>query len=433
MRAINVCRSLSIGSSFSVLVFLVLLVASPVLAQESDYERVEQFRTDYKEIQQEIDQAGSSEEILQLEMELARFSEQYEDHQALIDAALYPATFREHEESLTSRWNSARRMLARVDELFEEMETLQSEMERVRGEMADREGRIESMESELDRSRQQVEEQSDLVRQYRISLQERDRMVSRFLSNLLGRYDELTPISSGDRARMLERLDEEPVDLLKTLLGEYVNRTNSSTDLEVIDYLAMKAQYRFFNQWWGESGEMLVNTFETESPVQSWQEITDLLANWNSALESRVWVAIQAEFADQGVQLEDVQDSESLYNSLRAHLEQVMRAARETNRSAELDRYESFASFWNGTVKNDWGEVLIPANVLNHEQISSIDELLVTWYRDAVPYTNIALLFLVIAVFFVIVLIITNVRTRVGYKQQIEDLKNKGKSATTSS
>ncbi|MGM0507262.1 MAG: coiled-coil domain-containing protein [Bacteroidota bacterium] len=423
MREINWCRHIATASSFGILALLVLLMTSPVQAQESDYELIEQFRADYQEVQQEIDLAEDSEELLRLESELDRFSEEYDEHRELIDAALHPVTLQEHEESLESRWNSSRKTLARVDELHQEIEALQGEMEQFRGEIADRDDEIESIESELNQSREQVEGQADLVRQYRESIQDRDRMVSYFLSDLLNQYDGLSPESSGDQGSMLERMEEQPVDLLKTLLGEYVNKTNDSTDLETVDYLAMKAQYRYFNQWWGESGEFLVNTLETDSPVQSWQEITDLLDNWNSAIESRVWVSIQSEFADQGVQLEDVQDSESLYNSIRSHLEQVMREARETNRSEELDRYERFASFWNGTVKNYWGEVLIPANVLNHEQISSIDELMVTWYSDAVPYTNIALLFLVIAVFFVIVLIITNVRTRVGYKQEIAELK----------
>lgn len=426
MRKVNWWKQVSFKTHSGLLaIFVFLFLVSPALAQQSDYELIEQFRVEYKEIQQQIDEAGSSEEIQRLEPVLDRFSDQYSDHQALINAALHPITFQDHTEALASRWNSSRQRLATMDTLYQQIDTLRGDMEQFRGGMAEREEEIESIKSELDRARTQVEGQADLVRQYRESLQERDRFVSRFLNDLLHQYEGFQPGSSDDQARILERMDEQPVDLLKTLLGEYVNEANSSTELEAIDYLAMKSQYRFFNQWWRESGEQLVNTFDTDSPVQSWQEITDLLANWNSAIESRLWVSIQSAFADQGIQLEGIQDSESLYNSLRSHLQEVMRTARETNRSEELDRYERFASFWNGTVKNYWGEVLVPANVLNHEQISSIDELLVTWYSDAVPYTNIALLFLVIAVFFVIVLIITNVRTRVGYKQQIEELKKK--------
>lgn len=408
-----------IKHTFSALIALLLVAASlaDLQAQQSDYEIQQNFRNDYNQIVNWIDNAVASSDIREIEQRIREFVSEYSDHTSIINAALYPETAQQRIDGLRARFNAARDKIATIENLNRRIDALNAEMQEFRDRIAEMDEAREALERQLRDSQAGERRVAAMAREYRENLQERDEFVTGFIAELLQRYDAVDAATSSDLADMIERLDDNPVDLLRTILGEYVNYANRATGLTAPEYMSMKAQHIYFSQWWDSIGERLTDVF-AEAPVQARQEVSDLLANWNSAIDNRIWGAISGAFSDSNVNLDSFSSANALYSSIRSYVERAIETSREQNSQEDLDRYRNFTGFWNGTVKSQWGDLLIASEVLSYEHVASIDTLLETWNVEAIPTSNLMLILFLASIAVIIGLIIALVRKRGGTEEE---------------
>lgn len=404
----------SIHFSLCTLFALVLttLSWSNAAAQQSDYQIQQDFRADYSQIVNSIDNASTSSDVSRIERSMQGFVSEYSDHTDIIDSSLYPETAQEWIEDLESRLNATQQKIARIEEMDERINELNRELEGFRGNLTDMNQEVESLQQQLGEAQSNHQRASGLAREYRESLQERDEFVTTFLVELTRKYQAADASTDADISEAIERLDDNPVDLLRTVLGEYVNYANQSSGLTAPEYLSMKAQHQYFSEWWQGVGEQLTNVFDPDSPVQSHQEVTDLLSNWEAAIDNRIWGAIDSAFADNGIELSDFSNSSQLYNALQEYVSGATEQARNQNSQDDLDRFRNFSNFWNGTVKAQWGDLLIASGILNYEQIAGIDSQLDGWNEVAVPTSNLMLILFLVSIAVIIGLIISLARKR---------------------
>jgi uncharacterized coiled-coil protein SlyX len=395
--------------------FAMLLIAvsySTVEAQQSDYEIQQEFRAEYSQIVEWIDNAVSSDDLEEISNQIDELEANYSEHAAIISAAVNPDTYNSRMNDLRSRFAAAQENIATIEELNERIAELNADLDEFRDRLAGLDERTEALQREIRDSQANERRLSNLVRQYRESIQERDRFVGRFLEDLLNRYESVDAATADEIADQADRLDDNPVDLVRTILGEYVNYVNQQTDLTAPEYLSMKAQHVYFTQLWDQIGERLTTIFDADEPVQSYQEVRDLLANWNSSIDNRIWGAISNAFAQNNIDLDNFTNANAFYNSLQSYISSSIEASRDQNREEDLERFQSFSNFWNNTVKASWGETMMAGEVLSYSQLASIDGQLSEWNVAAVPTSNLMLILFLISIAVIIGLIVALVRKK---------------------
>ena len=398
--------------TFSTLIALILITASytTVEAQQSDYEIQQEFRAEYHQITEWIDNAVSSEDLDEVSDRIDALEAEYGEHTDIINSAIYPDTYSSRLNDLRSRFSAAQQNVATIEELNERVEELEEELEEFRQQLATMDERAEDLQREIRDSQANERRLSGLVQQYRENLEERDQFVAGFLDDLLRRYETVDSETAAELREAAEQLDESPVDLIKTILGEYVNYANQATDLAAEDYLAMKAQHVYFSEFWDSMGERLTEIFDADAPVQSRQEVDDLLSNWNSAIDNRIWGAINDSFAQNNIDLDNFSSADAFYNALQSYVSSATERSEEQNREEDLEEYRNFSQYWNNTVKANWGETLFTGNILTYEQVSDIDQQLGGWNVAAVPTSNLMLILFIVALAVIIGLVIALVR-----------------------
>jgi len=394
--------------------FLTLLLLatsySTVEAQQSDYDIIQEFRSEYSQIVNWIDNAVSSSDLEEISDHIDELEDEYSEHSEIINSSIFPDTYDSRIDDLRARYSAAQQNVATIEELNAMVDELRGEVDGFRTNLADMDERSEQLQREIRDSQANERRLSTLVQQYRENLQERDRFVGQFLEDLLKRYESVDGSTSAEIAEAIERLDENPVDILKTILGEYVNYANQATDLNAHDYLRMKAQHAYFSDLWDDLGERLTEVFAADEPVQSHQEVSDLLSNWNSAIDNRIWGALSNAFAQNDINLDNFTNSDAFYNSLDSYVSSATTTSLDQNTEEDEQRFRNFSNFWNGTVKADWGESLMASEILSYQQLANIDQQLDEWHAAAIPTSNLMLILFLVSIAVIIGLVVALVR-----------------------
>lgn len=393
-------------TTISTLSVLLFLASTAVIAQQSDYQIQQDFRTEYKELATQIDNATSTEELESAYAEISEFEAKYSGYSSLINSALYPETFEERISDLQSRYGISETNVNVVNQLNEQIAGLQRELDELRERLAGMDEDSQALRERIERASANERRLSGLVRQYRQNLENRDEFVSEMLEGLLNRYQTMDAQSQAELAEAIESMDDNPLDLLRTILQGYINAADRDAGLESVDFLRMRAQHGYFSNVWDKIGSRLAETFAPDSPVQARQEITDLLSAWQASIDNKLWNALSTSFNQAGIQLSTFTSADAFNNALNQFVDNATEVSRNQNEEADYELYRSFSDFWNNTVKAGWGEFLVAGNVLDQGQIAAIDVKISDWGQAATPTSNLMFILFLVSLAVIIGLIV---------------------------
>lgn len=385
---------------------LIFLAGSTAFAQQSDYQILQDFRAEHSEIAQNIDSAVTSDDVSDISDDINQLEADYSGYSELLNAALYPETFSERISDLRDRLSGAENNISIVDELNERIAQLQAEMEDLRNQITQMNEESSALRQRIERSASNERRLSALVTQYRQNIEARDAFVTEFLENLLSRYNAMDAQTQSDLADASENMDDNPLDIVQTILGEYINQADMDSNLDAPDYVRMRAQHANFADVWEDIGERMANTYASDSPVQARQEITDLLSTWEASINNKLWNALSTAFNQNGFELQSFSSSDDFAVALNAYVDSQIATAVAENDEANLESFQNFSDYWNSTVKGNWGEYLINGNVLTQTQIAEVDIKLSEWARNAEPVSNLMFILFLISLAVIIGLVV---------------------------
>lgn len=396
----------TIYNSLSILTALLFVVSSTVVAQQSDYQVQQDFRADYSELVNRVDNAVSSEDLEGLEADIDALEADYSEYSSLIDAAVYPDSFSERIEDLRSRFTASEQNILVIERLNDRIRELTENMDEVRSEVSEMDEQQADLQEQLDRASANERRQAALIRQYRQNLEQRDAFVSEFMESLMSKYQSMDSATQDEIAEAAERLDDNPVELIKTIIAEYTNIADQSSDLQAVDYLGMRAQHGYFTDVWDRIGERLTTTFTPDEPVQQRQEVSDMLDAWQASVDNKLWNSLSTSFNQNGIELSSFNSSSTFLDALSTYVSDAAATSEEENSEEDYEEYRNFANYWNSTVKGQWGELLVTGNVLSNSDIAEIDVQLGNWGETAPPSSNLMFILFLISLAVIIGLVV---------------------------
>lgn len=398
---------------FSLLAVFLLFASTSVVAQQSDYEIQQDFRTELSELMDRVETAVSSAELSEIEAEIDRLEAQYSEHSQIINAAMYPDTFDRSLTRLKNAHTAALDDATIIEQLNERIDEMTAEMDVFRNRMEEMNVEMSSLQDQLERAEANETRQAALLRQYRQNIDQRNEFVSEFLEELLSKYQAMDRTTQQEIAEATERLDDNPLEMIQTIIIEYIDLADQATALETPDFVAMRAQHGYFAEIWERIGERLANTFDPENPVTAKEEIDDLLAAWQLSVDNQLWNALDTAFSQNGIELEPFTSPEDFNTALNSFIDQAYEISLERNRDEDHEIYRNFSNFWNNTVKASWGDLLVEGNVLSHTDIAAIDLKIADWSDASAPTSNLMFILLLISIAIIIGLVILLI-TRTG-------------------
>ena len=385
---------------------LVLFTGLPVSAQQSDYQIQQQFQSEYEQLLQEIETAVTTDELNELQSRIDSLQTRYSDQSELINSALYPNSFEGLVSELRSSYSSTMEDVSTIEQLNERIEDLLTEMDTFRERLEDLRLERVSLQEELQRVSENEARQAALIEEFQSNLQQRNVFISEFLEQILTRYQSMDSAVQADLSEAVERLEENPIDVINNIIEEYITLLGESESLETPDYISMQAQHSYFSNVWDQIGQRFSTTFMPESPEETYNRIESLLNEWGTGVDSRIWSSLQGAFRQNGVELQDFNSSDEFYSALNTYLDSAIETSMETNSEADFRKYQSFNEFWNQTFKAEWGNLIVEGDVLSQTQISAIDAKVMQWQSEAETTSNITFILLLVSVAVIIGLIV---------------------------
>ena len=392
--------------TLSFITILFLLLPSQLFAQQSDFQIIQDFRTGYSELTNKVENAITTEELDEISEEIRAFESEFEGHASLINSAIYPDTFEGHFQLLESNFNSANANISVIEQLNERVDVLVDEMDVFRNRISDMNQQMGTLEERIAQSTANESRQAALIRQYRLNIDQRDIFVSEFLEDLVERYQNMDSSARSEISDASDRLQDNPVEILKTILSEYIQLANSEVSLDLSDYVSMRAQHGYFFSVWNRIGTRLAETFEPDGPVVAKQEVDDLLVAWQAAIDNNLWDTLATSFTENNIELEPFSTSEEFKSALNSYVESSYEASLESNSDQDYQKFLNFNRFWNHTVKASWGELLTAGNVLSYSDISDIDIKLNNWGEASAPTSNLMFILLIVSIAVIVGLVV---------------------------
>ncbi len=385
---------------------LFIVASSTVFAQQSDYQIQQEFRTELAELSERVELAVSTEELEILEQEIASLRDRYAEHSNIINAAIFPETFERMVSRVEENRAASADRAAVIEQLNERVDELTAEMEVFRNRITQMSADAEDLQDQIERSAASESRQAALIRQYRQNLEQRDTFVSNFLEELLMRYQTMDRSTQEELADAAERLEDNPLDLIKSIVAEYISVADQSSGLEAPDYIGMRAQHGYFSDVWNRIGDRLVTTFDPEREVQAKQEVEDLLAAWLASVDNRLWDSITTAFNQSNIQLGPFTSPETFNTALNNYVDGAYELSLESNNDEDYTTYRNFRDFWNNTVKASWGEALTEGKILSQSEIAAIDIKVSNWGEAAQPTSNLMFILFLVSIAVIIGLVV---------------------------
>lgn len=388
-------------------VLMMALTTTAISAQQSDYDIQRNFQQDLSELTAEIENAEELDELTGLGNRVDSLENAYSEHEELINAAMYPQTFQVLISNLRGQLTSALSSVEVVEELSTQIDELSTEVSDYRNEVDAMNQTTAQLQSRLQQAEANEQNQAALLQEYRQNIEQRNHFVSQFLEQLMNRYQNITPSDQQEITEASERLEENPLNVLESILNEYIDIAQEpGMGLGATDYASMRAQYYYFEDVWDRIGNSLTTTFAGDNAPAAKSALDDQLAEWLQSIDNQLWETLSNAFENNDIDLEVFSNKDEFYNSLYSYVDNSRMASEQTNSEADYNAYNNFNDYWNNTEKAEWGSLLIEANILDTEQIAAIDLTLGEWSDTAEPESNMMLILLIVSVVVIIGLIV---------------------------
>lgn len=374
------------------LIFLFIAIASVpslIIAQQSDYKTVQEFSSEIELFKHQIDNSITSEQLENIEVEIDEFLIYYSENIDLLNRALYPSNVASLIYNLKSRLKTNENRLVMIEHQREQLFEMSSQIIAQRSEINRLYTITESLKSEILSSQASESRLSEMISNYRESLDQRDKLIFEMIDSLLITHENyaFNKLNDGESQSFTITSSQNPLLWIETVLDENMKFSKQQNRLlNVEDYIRMHSLQQHFENVWSQVGDDLVTVYGNDQKTVLAQSIESKINNWRDSSTEQMWTAINQYLDIHEIEITSFDTKESFFLSLEAFIlngrELSDNEILTTNGYLE---YQKVANFWSSTFKNDWNLVGSNTRLLSQGEIAMIDVALTNWEETSRP------------------------------------------------
>lgn len=371
---------------FLVALFLVA-ISSSIFAQ-SDYETVQNFKRQHKQITETIKNAVSPDDCNIIEEKINNLRNEFEGNKALLDKALYPDNFESSFEKIESAFQSKRTDLAQINILTTQVGTLQEQVLVLNQKNEELMKRISDLTLKSEKDQADIANLKKLVSQLRGNINQRDLLVRDLVDSLLVEFIKSPQeMTQKERRVIITKVNKGNLfNNVKRTIEDNIRFTNV-TQMTADDFSKMKKQQRNFDKVWKQIGPRLSSVYLKEKNKKlEISQIDTLFVQWNNQMNNEIWRGIHALFMEKNINLISFNNSNQFVDKVCSFIDEQIKDldVKSTDESEEIF-YTFTDSVYFKTVEKKWIPVLLENNMMTQTEKDLIDGKINEWKNEMTP------------------------------------------------
>jgi hypothetical protein len=405
-------------------VFMFVAISS-VIAQ-SDFEKIQNFKTKLAAIEQAIKNAASIEDCDLIESEIVKLKTDYSPARTLIDNSLYPddwsTSFGRVEQNLRIR----RGDFGQIVELQTEVGTLRDQVSEISIKNEGLISQIRQLQINATKDAQTIASLTKLVAQLKANIAQRDELVRGIVDSLLAEFVKYpTTLNDVEKQSIFQRVDNGNLfyNVERTIADNM--QFMKVTELMPEDLSEMKKQYRDFNKVWRQVGPKLADIYMSKRDKASQiANIDNMFLDWNMRLNDEMWGQVNRLFREKQLALLPFKSGEQFFNSVSSFIDDEIKNQKVKSSSESERVYTTFIdSVYFKSVEPIWVPILIENSMMSESNKDSIDAKIGRWKTEVAPgsaFNWIYILLIGIIVALLAALVLKSRKKEVIIKNEIE-------------
>ena len=376
-------------NKFFILTFIFsAFVLSQASFAQSDYEKTQNFKTRYKQLEDAIKNAASIDECNVIGENIAKLKTDFTSDSALLDKSLYPETFETSFAKIERALEVRKGDFTQIVELKTQVGTLQDKVSELSQQNEGLIVQIKQLQLKSTKDAQTIASLQKLVSQLKSNIAQRDELVRGLVDSLLAEFVKtpgtlnevekqaiFTKVDSGNLFYNIERTISDNIQFMKV--------TQTTPD----DLSNMKKQYADFNKVWRQIGPKLADVYlNKRDKATEIANIDNMFADWNSKINDEIWGQVNRLFREKQLPLLPFRNGGQFVNSVSSFVDDELKNLPVKGSSqAEKTFYMFTDSVYFKTVQPTWIPILIENNMMSSANKDTIEKRISTWKEKVAP------------------------------------------------
>jgi len=359
---------------------LFLLIAVNIINAQSDFDKVQNFKTKYKQIEESIKNASDLNQCFDIENEIIKLKGDFTADKKLLDNSLYPLNFDSSIDKLVSALETRKGDFTQITELKEEVSGLKEKITVLDKQNYALLEQIKDLDAGRRKDAATIESLRKLTDQLRSSLRKRDELVVGIIDSLLAEFvNHPFTLNEAERISFDKKIEYNN-------LFYNVERTISDniefitvTKLEPDDFADIKEKYSSFSKMWKQIGPRLGDVYLNRAEkTAAIERIDSRFGQWNYAINSL--------FLEKNIKLLSYNSGSEFTERVTGFIEDEIKNIGVKKSEESENMYYTFAdTLWFEKIQPEWVPVLIENRMLEEAQKDTIEARIANWKAQIVP------------------------------------------------
>ncbi|NWF50312.1 MAG: hypothetical protein HXY49_07205 [Ignavibacteriaceae bacterium] len=379
---------------------------------QSDYEIVQNFKSQYKQIEQAIKDATSLNELNNISEKIDLLAQNFNTHRELLNKSLYPDNYDQSINKLNTAFNIRKGDFTTIDVLQTEVSGLKQQVDVLNKRNTELLNQIYVLEAESKKDKKRIADLEKTVADLRASLVKRDELIISMIDSLFPQMIlDKSELTAEDKQQIFTEAEKNNVLYnIKKSIRDNV-RFLEITSLQTEDINSVKRQQEDFSRLWRSVGTKIAEIYSEKGMREAEvKEIDGAFNTWSSMLSQEPWNSIRDEFAINGINLPRFTNGDSFVAVVSAFIDDELKNLGTKNKEESEKVFKSFAdSTWFKSIQTKWIPYLVDNKLLTGEQKDKLDMRISDW-KDKVFPTGLNWLYIVIIVLVIALVVLLFVK-----------------------
>ena len=408
----NKSKKFNIDKKSSLILIIIMFLVSwnTLVAQQSDYQVVENFKEEYSKLSKGIKgsnnkqylESSTKDEINSLKMK-------YDSYKDLIDESIYPENFISYFKNLEEiRINRIDQVLISNDLevtknenfiLNEKLGKLTSDYDKISNHNSLLSKQINFLQKQSKKDKETISRINSLIADLKENVKKRDNLVINMLDSLFGDFEK-SNLSEIDRDNFLNRVENNNFfGTVVYTINENIKFLKSSFHSAEDISFAVREFDKFTKLWNQISPNLLSTYYESDKSTKIIEVVNVKFSEWSNTLESVTWSSLNDRLLSSYIEVNTFKDGTEFKNSIVDYIDN------EISINSGSEPFVQFVdSTWNTDISNNWIPILLENKYITKLEVQEIENRLIEWENSSTNWILIIslVIFALIIILFVI-------------------------------
>lgn len=394
-------------TKFYLIALLALFFSVSVFAQ-SDYEKTQNFKKQFKLLEDAIKNAATLDECNSIGENIEKLKNDFAGDKSLLDKSLYPDNFESSFTKIEKALEVRKGDFTQIVELKTEVGTLKTQVSDLSQRNQNLIVQIKQLNLKGEKDAATIASLQKLVTELKSNIQQRDMLVRDIVDSLLTEFVKSpSTLNEAEKQALISKIDSK--DLFYN-----VERTISDniqfmkvTQLLPEDLADMKNQYVDFNKMWTQIGVKLSDVYlNRKDKATQLANIDALFADWNSRINDEIWGQVSKLFREKRVSLLPFKSGDQFVNSVNSFVDDEIKNLGVKRSTESENTYFAFTdSVYFKTVQPTWVPILIETKMMTEANKDSIESRIAMWQAKVAPKSEFNWIYIALGAVIVVLVI----------------------------